>query len=241
MPDVASILHARAPPEQLAQFQWIVETVVERTNELRDSLCLISARSLFDPRPGPHTKSPRLLTVFLARDLMHWPASTINAVFSPTSYPHSANLPAQARQWVRSGRKPTDSANSDDNQRGTHARYTPQSLFSTLYARMGIMIAINPTADDIIATLRANEQALREQGIMRAALFGSRARGDNRPDSDIDIMIEIDPALHMDVYEYAGIKLAVEDLFPVQADVINRAFLKPSIRPVAERHLIYAF
>ncbi len=64
MLDVAFILHARAPPEQLAQFQWIVETVVERTNELRGSLCLISARNLFDPRPGPHTKSPRLLTVF---------------------------------------------------------------------------------------------------------------------------------------------------------------------------------
>jgi len=103
MLDVASILHGRAPPEQLAQFQWIAETVVERTNELRGSLCLISARNLFDPRPGSHTKSPRLLTVFLVRNLMHWRASTINAVFSPGSYSHSAHLPAQARQWVRSG------------------------------------------------------------------------------------------------------------------------------------------
>jgi uncharacterized protein len=103
------------------------------------------------------------------------------------------------------------------------------------------MIASNPTAEDIIATLRANEQALREQGIMHAALFGSRARGDNRPDSDIDIMIEIDPARRMDVYDYAGIKLAVEDLFLVPTDVVNRAFLKPSIQPVSERHLIHAF
>jgi len=99
----ASILHVRPPPEHSAQFLWIVETVTQRTNRLRGGICLISARSLFDPRPGPYTKSPRLLTVFLARNLMGWPASAINAVFSPASYPHSANLITQARQWVSSG------------------------------------------------------------------------------------------------------------------------------------------
>jgi uncharacterized protein len=35
---------------------------------------------------------------------------------------------------------------------------------------------------------------LRAHGVARAALFGSVARGDDRPDSDIDIMIELDPA-----------------------------------------------
>ena len=49
------------------------------------------------------------------------------------------------------------------------------------------------TGHDIIATLRQNEAALRARGVSHAALFGSRARGDNRPDSDTDIMIEIDP------------------------------------------------
>ena len=43
------------------------------------------------------------------------------------------------------------------------------------------------------------------------------------------------------VYDYAGVKLLIEDLFPLRADVINRAFLEPSIRPVAERELINAF
>jgi uncharacterized protein len=51
---------------------------------------------------------------------------------------------------------------------------------------------------EIIARLRENEPALRARGVSHAALFGSRARGDNRPDSDIDIMIELDPAARHD-------------------------------------------
>ena len=46
---------------------------------------------------------------------------------------------------------------------------------------------------DILDRLRENESTLRERGVTHAALFGSRARGDNRPDSDTDIMIEVDP------------------------------------------------
>jgi predicted nucleotidyltransferase len=49
------------------------------------------------------------------------------------------------------------------------------------------------TRSEALETLRRSEQALRRKGVRRAALFGSVARGDNRPDSDIDVMIEIDP------------------------------------------------
>ena len=44
-------------------------------------------------------------------------------------------------------------------------------------------------SQDVLAKLRENESALRARGVKHAALFGSCARGDNRPDSDIDIMI----------------------------------------------------
>ena len=44
----------------------------------------------------------------------------------------------------------------------------------------------------ILDRLRASERSLRERGVVHAALFGSRARGDNRPDSDTDMMVEID-------------------------------------------------
>jgi len=53
---------------------------------------------------------------------------------------------------------------------------------------------------EILDRLRESERALRERGVTHAALFGSRARGDNRPDSDIDIMVEIAPDFPMDVF-----------------------------------------
>jgi predicted nucleotidyltransferase len=94
---------------------------------------------------------------------------------------------------------------------------------------------------DILARLREHETALKAQGVRHAALFGSRACGDARPDSDIDILVEIGPDIRMDVFKYVGIVHSIEDLFPVRVDVSNRIALKPHVKPIAEREAIYAF
>jgi uncharacterized protein len=93
----------------------------------------------------------------------------------------------------------------------------------------------------ILDRLRQNEPALRAQGVTHAALFGSCARGNDRPDSDIDIMVEIAPDTRMDLFQYVGIVQYIEELFPVPVDVANRAGLKPFVRPSAEREAVYAF
>jgi uncharacterized protein len=94
---------------------------------------------------------------------------------------------------------------------------------------------------EILERLRQNECALRERGVIHAALFGSRARGDDRPDSDIDIMVEIAPQADIDLFEYVSIKHYLEDLFATRVDIANRRFLKPLVRSHAEREAIYAF
>jgi predicted nucleotidyltransferase len=95
--------------------------------------------------------------------------------------------------------------------------------------------------EDIIERLRQNERALRARGVMHAALFGSRARGDQRPDSDTDIMIEIDPEAHVSVYDYVGVKDYIASLFEWRVDVVSRDGLKPYVRPAATADAIYAF
>lgn len=97
------------------------------------------------------------------------------------------------------------------------------------------------TSDAVIAILRAHEGPLRQQGVTRAALFGSTARGEGGPDSDLDIMVEIDPRAEVDLYDYVGITQYIADLFAVTVDVSDRAMLIEPVRQTAERDAVYAF
>jgi predicted nucleotidyltransferase len=94
---------------------------------------------------------------------------------------------------------------------------------------------------EILARLRKYEPALRARGVSHAALFGSRARGDNRPDSDIDIMIEIDPEAHVGVWGYVGLKEYIAALFDEPVDVVDREALKSYLARAATADAIYAF
>jgi predicted nucleotidyltransferase len=95
--------------------------------------------------------------------------------------------------------------------------------------------------EQVIATLRAHEATLRQRGVAHAALFGSLARGEAKPASDIDILIELSPHAAVDLFDYVGITHYLADLFPKRVDVANRARLKPHVRSGAERDAVYAF
>ncbi|HUY95248.1 MAG TPA: nucleotidyltransferase family protein [Terracidiphilus sp.] len=95
--------------------------------------------------------------------------------------------------------------------------------------------------DEILCRLREHEGVLRSRGVAHAALFGSRARGDQRPDSDTDILIEFDPTARLTVFDYAGIKTEIAALFEGRVDVVSRDTLKPRLRPRVPQDAIYAF
>ncbi len=95
--------------------------------------------------------------------------------------------------------------------------------------------------EHIIARPRDNKAALRARGVAHAALFGSRARRDARPDSDTDIMIEIDPDAPVTIYDYVAIKDHIANLLDGPVDVVDREGLRPYVRPAATTDAIYAF
>jgi hypothetical protein len=96
-------------------------------------------------------------------------------------------------------------------------------------------------SSEAVEVLRRSERDLRQRGVMHAALFGSLARGDSHSDSDVDIVIEIDPDVGMTVFDYADLKEFIADLFDGPVDVVNRETLKSYVRPAATADAIYAF
>jgi uncharacterized protein len=94
---------------------------------------------------------------------------------------------------------------------------------------------------DAIATLRRHEDALRARGIRHAAVFGSVARSNNRPDSDLDILVEFEPEAEGSVYEYVRLKDYIAGLFDGPVDVIDRDALKPHLRAPSARDVVRAF
>lgn len=91
---------------------------------------------------------------------------------------------------------------------------------------------------EILATLRDPHQLLKgSYPIRRMALFGSWARGDAREDSDIDVMVEVDPSIGLGFVEL-GEKL--ERALGRRVDLVSRRAIKPSLWKKIEPELLDA-
>jgi predicted nucleotidyltransferase len=72
--------------------------------------------------------------------------------------------------------------------------------------------AIAMNCDHVIATLRGHELELRAAGVVRLFVFGSTARGDGRPDSDIDLLASFDESRRLSLLALVGIELRLAGL-----------------------------
>jgi len=97
------------------------------------------------------------------------------------------------------------------------------------------------TLDRALEILRANREQLRAKGVLHAAVFGSVARGEARPESDIDLLVELEPGKPCGMYEYVRLQHDVADLLGGKVDLVERAALKPLIRDYALRDAVDAF
>ena len=90
-------------------------------------------------------------------------------------------------------------------------------------------VAADIALEEILARLREIAPALRAEGVIKLAVFGSRARGDARPDSDLDVLVDTtsrDASPSFDLFKVAHL---IEDATGLQAQISMRDLLKPRI------------
>jgi hypothetical protein len=88
----------------------------------------------------------------------------------------------------------------------------------------------SPRKDDVIAELAALEKPLRQRGLTSLALFGSVVRGAARPDSDIDLLIDVTPDAQFSLIDLVAVKDFLEDQLRRKVDVVTRGGLEPAIQ-----------
>jgi uncharacterized protein len=94
---------------------------------------------------------------------------------------------------------------------------------------------------DAITVLKRHKHQLRRLGVRRAAIFGSVARGEARADSDVDVLVELEPTARLTAFNLAGIYRTVAELFPGPVHVATADHLKPALRSAVLADAVYAF
>lgn len=76
-----------------------------------------------------------------------------------------------------------------------------------------------------------------ENDIEYAAVFGSRARGDNGPDSDYDILIRFKKGKEPSFFNYLEIEEKLSEILKQKVDLVTEEALSPYIKDYVERDL----
>ena len=94
----------------------------------------------------------------------------------------------------------------------------------------------------VLAALREQQPKLRSRGVTHLSLFGSMARGEVGPKSDVDLLVEIDPESHFSLFDLLDLQDDLRALLGRQTHFAFASKLRPWLREeiLQEAILIYS-
>jgi hypothetical protein len=95
--------------------------------------------------------------------------------------------------------------------------------------------------DSIVSKLRELAPALKAAGVTRLWIFGSRARGDARPGSDLDVLVETVARSEQPAFDHFKAAHLIEDVTGLQVQLSIRPLLKPRIAERISDDLVEVF
>lgn len=93
-----------------------------------------------------------------------------------------------------------------------------------------------PRRQEVVSRLKAHSEELRRLGVSRLELFGSVARDEARPDSDVDVLARFDSAVTSEAF--FDTKFFLEDLLDRRVDLVTEGALRERVRAAIEPELV---
>lgn len=100
---------------------------------------------------------------------------------------------------------------------------------------------VTSTLDTVRRQLAAEEPELRRRGVCHLAVFGSIARGEDRPDSDVDLAVRIAEGRSFSLIRMEETRLFLEDLLHRPVDLGEVDSFRPAVRDAFERESVTVF
>jgi predicted nucleotidyltransferase len=95
--------------------------------------------------------------------------------------------------------------------------------------------------EQVIARLKAHERELRAAGVIQLSLFGSVARGEAGPESDVDVAVKLDRKRGIDLFELGGLNIRLQELLGASVDLITEPTRRPRFQERIDQDRVLVF
>ena len=93
----------------------------------------------------------------------------------------------------------------------------------------------------VIARLREHAPELQAAGLLHVRVYGSTARGENSPGSDVDLLVEFDPDKRQTLVSVGSLQSRLSELLHAQVDLSAAEWMREPVRTQAIKEAVLAF